>query len=117
MDFCQRAVAAGFQIQYEPSVQARHEGGHSVEELSPATRATYWCVSLLRYSHKHFGHLAYRCVAAAVVLGCIARMLARPRMLAKTKQERRLTPLIGYLKIMGFASICLVWPSRLRRAF
>ncbi len=127
VDFCQRAVAAGYQIRYEHTVQARHQGGHSVGELPAVDRATYWCVSLLRYSHKHFGRLAYRCVAGAVVLGSMARILVGPRLLAgprlpvkqgltaTSKQERRLTPQIGYLKIMGFASACLVSPSRLGR--
>ena len=46
VDFCRRAVEAGFQIQYVPSVVARHEGGHSVGQIPAGRRASYWCVNL-----------------------------------------------------------------------
>ena len=109
VDFCRRAVQAGYPIDYEPAAAALHQGGHSLQPLAAKDRAIYWCVSLLKYSQKHFGSVAFRCIAAAVAISSI------PRMLARMLQERRLTPLTGYCKIIGFALQCLISPHRVWR--
>lgn len=75
VDFCQRLKRAGWKIRLVPEARAAHEGGHSVEKLLPASRASYWYGSLLRYSAKHLGPWRTRAVAAAVLLGITGRMI------------------------------------------
>ena len=102
VDFCRRAAAAGYRIEYVPSVIARHAGGHSVGQLPPAYRAMYWCDSLLRYAVKHFQPLQYRGVCTAVIVSAV------PRMVAGIIQERSLAPVAMYFKIVKLASRRLV---------
>ena len=108
VDFCRRAVDAGYQIEYVPTVTARHKGGHSVGTIPPGRRATYWCVSLLRYGAKHFQPGAFRGICAAVALSSI------PRMVAGMIAGRTLSSGAAYLKIMRFAGRCLVTPKHVR---
>jgi N-acetylglucosaminyl-diphospho-decaprenol L-rhamnosyltransferase len=113
VDFCRRAVAAGYRIEYVPSVVARHQGGHSVAQLSEGCRALYWCDSLLKYGSKHFRSMAYRAVCLAVVFTSV------PRMVAGMIRERSLSPVTGCIKIVGFAGwrLLRLRPSRLKRGF
>jgi N-acetylglucosaminyl-diphospho-decaprenol L-rhamnosyltransferase len=106
VDFCLRAVSAGYRIEYVPEVVGRHRGAHSVNTLPSGCRARYWCVSLLRYAAKHFHFLSYRGICAAMVLGSI------PRMVGGMIRERNLTPAIDFSKIIRFAGLCLVSSRR-----
>jgi GT2 family glycosyltransferase len=106
VDFCKRALDSGYQIEYVPSVQASHEGAHSVGKLEPGSRAVYWCVSLMRYAAKHFHSAGYRAVCLAVVLSSF------PRMVAGMIQDRSLQSVATYSKIVRFAGLCLVSPGR-----
>jgi N-acetylglucosaminyl-diphospho-decaprenol L-rhamnosyltransferase len=106
VDFCRRAVDAGYRIEYTPNVVASHRGGHSVGRISAGCRARYWCVSLLRYAAKHFDALGYRAVCAAVVFSSL------PRMVAGMIQQRSLAPILAYSKIVRFAGLCLVSSRR-----
>ncbi|MEO8050979.1 MAG: glycosyltransferase family 2 protein [Acidobacteriota bacterium] len=108
VDLCQRAVDAGYQIEYVPTVIARHKGGHSVGKISGDRRATYWCVSLLRYAAKHFQSEEFRLICAAVALTSI------PRMVVGMIESRTLSSVGTYLKIMRFAGLCLVSPQKIR---
>jgi N-acetylglucosaminyl-diphospho-decaprenol L-rhamnosyltransferase len=110
VDFCRRAVDADYQIAYCPSVIARHEGGHSVGKIPEGRRATYWCVSLLRYGAKHFQPGAFRWICAAVALSSV------PRMVVGMIAGRTLSTVGMYLKIMRFAGHCLVTPRHVRNA-
>ena len=110
VDFCRRAMDAGCQIAYVPSVVARHQGGHSVGRIPEGRRATYWCVSLLRYGAKHFQPGAFRWICAAVALSSI------PRMVVGMMAGRTLSSGGIYLKIMRFAGHCLVTPKHVRNA-
>jgi GT2 family glycosyltransferase len=102
VDFCRRAVDAGFHIQYIPAVVASHVGGHSVTQVPASTRAVYWCASLIKYASKHFREPGYRAVCAAVVLSSF------PRAVAGMILERSLAPISAYSKIVRFAGLCLV---------
>jgi N-acetylglucosaminyl-diphospho-decaprenol L-rhamnosyltransferase len=102
VDFCKRALDSGYQIQYVPSVQAVHDGGHSIKGLTPACRAIHWCVSLTRYAAKHFRAAGYRAICLAVVLSSF------PRMVARMIQDRSLQSVATYRKIVLFAGLCLV---------
>jgi len=102
VDFCRRAADSRIRIEYIPSVQAIHEGGHSVGQLSPGCRAIYWCVSLLKYAAKHFRPIGYRGVCAAVVLSSF------PRAVAGMIKERSLSPLAAYFRITRLAGQCLL---------
>jgi N-acetylglucosaminyl-diphospho-decaprenol L-rhamnosyltransferase len=106
VDFCRRAVNAGFRIEYVPDVAARHRGAHSISALTSGCRARYWCVSLLRYAAKHFHFLSYRGICAAMVFGSF------PRMVGGMIQERNLKPVIDFSKIIRFAGLCLVSSRR-----
>lgn len=110
VDFCRRAVDDGYQIAYCPSVIARHEGGHSVGKVPEGRRATYWCVSLLRYGAKHFEAGAFRWICVAVALSSV------PRMIVGMIAGRTLSTVGIYLKIMQFAGRCLVTPRHVRNA-
>jgi GT2 family glycosyltransferase len=104
VDYCKRALDSGYQIEYMPSVQAAHVGGHAVNELPPACRAIHWCVSLTRYAAKHFHSAGYRAVCLAVLLSSV------PRMVARMIQDRSLQSVATYRKIVLFAGLCLVSP-------
>jgi len=106
VDYCKRALNLKYRIEYVPSVQAAHVGGHSVGKITPACRAIHWCVSLTRYAAKHFHSAGYRAVCLAVVLSSI------PRMVARMIQDRSLQSVATYRKIVLFAGLCLVSPGR-----
>jgi len=110
VDFCRRAVDAGYQIAYVPSVIARHEGGHSVGKIPQGRSATYWCVSLLRYGAKHFQPGAFRWICAAVALSSV------PRMVVGMIAGRTLSSVGHYLKIMRFAGHCWVTPEHVKNS-
>jgi GT2 family glycosyltransferase len=105
VDFCHRALDAGYRIEYVPSVAASHKGGHSVGQIPTGKRARYWCVSLLRYSGKYFRPWAFRAICLGVVLSSI------PRMTTGMIAERSFLPLLTYLKIMSYATGCLIRPA------
>ncbi len=106
VDYCKRALQTDYKIEYVPTVQATHIGGHSVNEISPAYRAIHWCVSLTRYAAKHFRSAEYRAVCLAVVLSSV------PRMVARMIQDRSFQSVATYRKIVLFAGLCLVSPGR-----
>jgi N-acetylglucosaminyl-diphospho-decaprenol L-rhamnosyltransferase len=106
VDYCKRAIDQKFQIEYMPSVQACHLGGHSVNRILPACRAIHWCVSLTRYAAKHFHSAGYRAVCLAVLLSSF------PRMVVRMIQDRSLHSVATYRKIVLFAGLCLVSPGR-----
>jgi hypothetical protein len=102
VDFCKRAKEAGYKLVYEPSVRARHRGGHSVRALPGECRELYWYVSLLRYASKHFRPLGFRLVSAAVVAGAVPR--AAIGIVAGGGAAMAAT----YCRVMRFAGGCLV---------
>jgi N-acetylglucosaminyl-diphospho-decaprenol L-rhamnosyltransferase len=106
VDYCKRALDSGYKIEYVPSVQAAHGGGHSVNKIPPGCRALYWCVSLTRYAAKHFQSAGYRAVCLAVVLSSF------PRMVARMIQDRSLQSVATYRKIVRFAGLCLFSSGR-----
>jgi N-acetylglucosaminyl-diphospho-decaprenol L-rhamnosyltransferase len=106
VDFCRRAVNAGYRIEYVPEVTARHKGAHSINGLTSGCRARYWCVSLLRYAAKHFHFLSYRGICAAVVVSSV------PRMVGGMIRERNFGPVIDFSKIIQFAGLCLMSSQR-----
>jgi N-acetylglucosaminyl-diphospho-decaprenol L-rhamnosyltransferase len=109
VDFCKRALDPGqrkYQIEYVPSVQAVHQGGHSVNRIPPGPRAFHWCVSLTRYAAKHFHSVGYRAVCLAVLLSSV------PRLVARMIQDRSLQSVATFSKIVLFAGLCLVSPGR-----
>jgi len=86
VDFCRRALDAGFRIEYLPQVKALHTGGHSVSQITVGCRMGYWYASLLRYAAKHLPPPAYRAVWLAAILGAV------PRMTVGMIQEKSLGP-------------------------
>jgi N-acetylglucosaminyl-diphospho-decaprenol L-rhamnosyltransferase len=106
VDYCKRASNLNYRIEYVPSVQATHQGGHSVNRIDPASRAIHWCVSLTRYAAKHFHSAGYRAVCLAVVVSSF------PRMVARMIQDRSLQSVTTYRKIVLFAGLCVVSPGR-----
>ncbi len=110
VDFCRRAVDAGYEITYVPAVVARHKGGHSLSRISRQQRASYWCVSLLTYAAKHFHPWAFRGICAAVVLSSV------PRMVAEMISKRTLSSVVTYCNIMRFAGLCLVFPGHVKKS-
>jgi N-acetylglucosaminyl-diphospho-decaprenol L-rhamnosyltransferase len=76
VDFCRRAIDAGYGIQYRPEARARHLGAHSVKNIQPKYQRLYWYGSLLRYAGKHYRPLAFRTVCCSVLFGSLLRLLA-----------------------------------------
>jgi len=76
VDFCRRALDAGYKIQYVPGVRAAHRGAHSISRIPVGCRTRYWYGSLLRYAAQHLPPSAYRAVWLAALLGAIPRMVA-----------------------------------------
>lgn len=107
VDFCRRAVHAGYRIEYVPEVRAEHRGGHSVKKLPPARMQVYWYDSLIRYAAKHFGAVSYRSVCVAAFLGAV------PRAVLGMIRERSLEPFFICNKTMQLAGRRLM--SRQRR--
>jgi N-acetylglucosaminyl-diphospho-decaprenol L-rhamnosyltransferase len=106
VDYCCRALDAGYRIEYVPSVLASHTGGHSVTQVPAGCRAVYWCVSLLRYAAKHFRSLGYRSVCAAVLFTSV------PRMFAGMIRDRSFRSFISYIRIIRIAGQCLFSDQR-----
>jgi N-acetylglucosaminyl-diphospho-decaprenol L-rhamnosyltransferase len=97
VDFCRRAVDAGYRIEYVPEVKAAHSGGHSVQKLPPARMEEYWYASLLTYAAKHFRPGPYRAVCLAAVLSAV------PRSVAGLIRGRSLNPVVSCCKIIQLA--------------
>jgi N-acetylglucosaminyl-diphospho-decaprenol L-rhamnosyltransferase len=106
VDFCRRAVDAGYRIEYVPRVRAEHTGGHSVNKLPAGRMQEYWYDSLLRYAGKHFRLWPYRGVCMAAVFSTV------PRTVAGMVREQNLNPVVSGYKIMRFAGKRLVSRSR-----
>jgi hypothetical protein len=106
VDFCRRAVDAGYRIEYVPQVRAEHTGGHSVGKLPSARRQEYWYDSLLRYAAKHFRPWPYRGICMAAVFGMV------PRTVAGMIREHNLNPVVSFFKITRFAGKRLVSRSQ-----
>jgi GT2 family glycosyltransferase len=106
VDYCRRAVDAGYRIEYVPAVEARHGGAHSIARIPRGCRAVYWCVSLLKYAAKHFRTLGYNGVCLAMVLS------SAPRMLAAILDERSLEPVKVYCNIVRIAGRALSLTGR-----
>jgi hypothetical protein len=104
VDYCRRAIDAGYRIAYVPAVSAEHLGAHSITQVPVGHRAIWWCASLIQYAAKHFGALGYRGVCLAAVLTSL------PRMVAGMIQQRSLAPAQTYSKIVRFAAGRLVSP-------
>jgi hypothetical protein len=102
VDFCHRAVDAGYRIEYIPGVRAEHAGGHSVNKLPAAHMQVYWYDSLLRYASKQFNPASYRGVCLAAVLSTV------PRTVVGMIREQSLNPVVSCLKIMQLAGKRLV---------
>ena len=98
VDFCRRIQDRGFSLHFIPEAVAKHTGGHSVSHLSLEMRLIYWYGSLLRYSAKHFGPLAFRAVCLAVVTGSFLRGIA------ESASNRSFKPMLAYGKVAGFAA-------------
>ncbi len=73
VDFCARAMAAGYQGAYEPAAGARHTGGHSFGTVGVGIRHKYWYGNLLEYAGKHYGIIGFRVVCLAVAAGALLR--------------------------------------------
>jgi N-acetylglucosaminyl-diphospho-decaprenol L-rhamnosyltransferase len=102
VDFCRRAVVAGYEIQYVPETYAFHSGGHSIQKIDEASRQLYWYDSLLRYAGKHFRPGEYRFLCLAGALGALLRMFAG------AIQERSLVPIGNCFRILKFVGRRLV---------
>jgi GT2 family glycosyltransferase len=75
VDFCGRLLDAGGSIWFDPSVRARHHGGHSVQKIELGCRQRTWYGSLLRYAAKHYPPSSRRIVAGVVAMAVLPRLL------------------------------------------
>lgn len=103
VDFCKRIKEKGFSIAYQPAVQARHLGGHSVGKIPYANRVTTWYASLLKYGQKHFSSAGLRIIAAAVLLGAV------PRCVLGIYEERSQKPIAVWLTMCNLCIQVLIF--------
>jgi N-acetylglucosaminyl-diphospho-decaprenol L-rhamnosyltransferase len=82
VDLCSRLLKQDGKIWFDPSVRAKHLGGHSVQKIELGHRTRFWYASLLKYAAKHFAPLPRRIVALAVLFALPLRacvgMLGNP---------------------------------------
>lgn len=72
IDLCKRIGDAGFEVRFEPGVQARHVGGASTPRTSLAPLLVE---SRLRFAHKHEPPWAVGLVRVALALELVLRLL------------------------------------------
>ncbi|HLI85828.1 MAG TPA: glycosyltransferase family 2 protein [Bryobacteraceae bacterium] len=101
VDFCRRALDAGYHFVYVPQVAARHTGGHSIAPLTVEMRRVYWYRSLLSYSVRHFRPAGKRAVCLAVIAGSLLRAPFEAAF------GRSFRPLAAYWKVARLAGACL----------
>ena len=73
VDFCLRLKQAGFQIAYDPTASALHQGGHSLRRMALQNKQVAWYGSLLRFAKKHFSAAAAFQLRLAVRAGLFLR--------------------------------------------
>jgi len=98
VDFCRRAIDAGYSFRYEPEAVAKHTGGHSIPAITLEMRRIYWYRSLLRYSAKHFRPTGVRAVCLAVVAGSCLRAVLESAL------EKSLRPIATYGSVVRLAA-------------
>jgi GT2 family glycosyltransferase len=76
VDFCHRMKDRNYLLYYVPEAVAKHTGAHSISRIPVETRRFCWYSSLLRYTARHFGPIAFRVVSLAVAVGSILRIMA-----------------------------------------
>lgn len=59
VDYCKRAVEAGFKVFYTPSVSVIHHGGESFAHVFALRKQRYMNKSLRSYARKHWGYITY----------------------------------------------------------
>ncbi len=59
VDFCRRAIKAGFKVYYYPGAQVIHYGGESFKQLGDFNKQWLFSRSRLRYLLRHHSFLAY----------------------------------------------------------
>ena len=101
VDYCKRLHDSGFRILYVPAAVAEHKGGQSITQMGWMVRQHVWYGSLLRYASKHYGVVARRKIAAAVIVGCITRGIGR------AATQRSLKPLTACGRVVRLASLYL----------
>jgi N-acetylglucosaminyl-diphospho-decaprenol L-rhamnosyltransferase len=104
VDFCRRAVDAGYHLYYVPEAVAKHTGGHSIPKISVEMRRNYWYGSLLRYTVKHFRPHQTRMVCLAVMAGSAMRMIF------ESLRDRSFTPAAAYSRVIRLAGRFLLNP-------
>jgi GT2 family glycosyltransferase len=101
VDFLKRARDSGLSTWYDPSVVAKHKGGHSVRSIPWGQIQVCWYSGLLNYASKHLSRLGCRGVSIAVILGFTARTLAR------VFRDRSLKPIGVCSKVVRLAASAL----------
>ncbi|HYP15171.1 MAG TPA: glycosyltransferase family 2 protein [Bryobacteraceae bacterium] len=108
VDFCKRLQQAGYRITFVPGVVARHKGGHSATGMCWESRHIRWYGSLLRYASKYFEGAGWTCVVVSVLVGSLARVLARVGV------QLSFRPLSAYISVVRLASLYLQKGNRRR---
>lgn len=79
VDFCRRAVNAGYDVMYTPEARVVHHGGESFNQVFGPKRQHLLNSSLLKYARKHFGAAAACGLALlyplSMMLACLAQLL------------------------------------------
>lgn len=109
VDFCKRALDAGYTIRYTPIVTAQHLGGHSIAQLADSSKQVYWYDSLLRYAAKHFRPWSYRTITGAAFISVIPRMVLG---LIRERNRNSITVSIRILNSVGRRLVSTARPTQ-----
>lgn len=66
VDYCKRAIDAGFQVCYTPHIEVVHHGGESFDKVFGPTKQQYFNTSLRKYFRKHHGRVSAALLSALV---------------------------------------------------
>lgn len=91
VDYCQRALAAGWKVMYTPRGSVTHVGGTSFDQLIGLKRVVPFVASSLRYARKY---LSPASVVLLYLLSPVALLLALPasvfHLISRSKNKKRL---------------------------
>jgi N-acetylglucosaminyl-diphospho-decaprenol L-rhamnosyltransferase len=74
VDFCQRLIAAGYRIRFEPRATFVHHGGVAMRTLGLGRFSSIWYANMERYVRRHHGPAGWLLLKGLLAAGMSARI-------------------------------------------